>query len=193
MPYQSKEFEQTLAENLALYTMQPDVSGKDLFQTHREISYARYALSQQAQSYAKAIELLTHVLDIHPSEVYSQPKLLTDVMVAINAIEVKSISLIRSVREVTELLGRAVNIDIDKAALSSIVLRLPSLVRESIAQISNDPELAQRISTNLDNRLSDLMIAFRFNPQQQTPESSESVGITFNQYAQLHDTVPTQP
>jgi len=185
MQYTTPEFEQVLSDNLALYT-QP--SQQNLFSTNREISYARYALTQQALSYQRAVELLSAFLESAASQEINA-KLLTDVMVSINAIEQKSISLIRSVREVTSLLNQAVNIDIDKAALSSFVSRLPSLVRETVNRI--DPNLSDKIASSLDVQLSEMMVAFRFN--QQTITQSNPQGITFDQYAQLHDSVPNQP
>ena len=194
MTHFSTSFEQALQDNLALYTTQPDVSGKDLFQTHREIAYARYALTQQANTYAKAVEILSTLLETATEGAVHNAKLLTDIMVAINAIEMKSISLISSVRAVTELLGRAVNIDVDKAALSSMVLRLPSLVRETISSASNDPLLADKIAGSLDAKISEMMVAIRFNSVDYAGAALDGPqGISYEQYVSLHDTVPSQP
>ena len=190
MIYQKKDFEQELQDNLELYTQ--DLPSHNLFSTHREISLARFALSQQAHSYAKAIEILLLILEAASEQAATNPKLFTDVMVAINAIENKSVALINSVRSVTELLGRAVNIDVDKASLSCMMLRLPSLVKETISQASGDTDLADKISGSLNSRITEMMVAFRFNPNSLQPHQDVQ-GITYDEYASLHDTIPQQP
>jgi hypothetical protein len=197
MKYTNIPFEKALAENLSLYCCEAPFHGKDLFQTHREVALARYALTQQANTYQFAIQLLTRMLEESTDSATTNPKLLTSVMVAINSIEQKSVHLISSVRAVTDLLGKAVAIDVDKAALSSILLRLPALVKESISSISDDPLLADQISSNLDIRLNEMMQTLRFNPDHLSSQASASgysnIGITFDQYQSLHDSVPAQP
>lgn len=192
MILQQRSFEQALEDNLALYTELPDTSNHNLFQTHREISVARYALSKQAEAYAKAIEILMDVIDNSVNQ-SSNPKALTDIMMAINAIESKSRSLIQSVQQVTQLLGQAVNIDVDKANLSALILRLPSLVRDSISHVSNDPQLADRISSTLDSRISEMMIACRFTTASSPLEQQQSPAITLDQYSSMINSIPTQP
>lgn len=192
MILQQRTFEEALEENLALYTELPDTSNQNLFQAHREISLARYALSKQAEAYAKAIEILMDVIDNSVNQ-SSNPKALTDIMMAINAIESKSRSLIQSVQQVTQLLGQAVNIDVDKANLSALILRLPSLVRDSITHVSNDTQLADRISSTLDSRISEMMIACRFTTAFSPLEQQQSPAITLDQYSSMINSIPTQP
>lgn len=193
---EKQDFEEALKENLSLYTSVPEAAGKDLFQTHREIAIARYALSKQAASYAKAIDVLFNMLALCEEAAKKaidneqRSKVITSVMVAINAIEQKSTSLISSSKQVTELLGYAVNIDVDKANLRALLCNLPSLVKDSITSIAKDPELAERISNNLNTRISDLMVAIRFS-EESFIQQSQPNGIIIDQYNNMMNSVPT--
>lgn len=196
MIHKKSDFEESLKENLLLYVCDPDVQGRDLFQVHREISIARYALSQQAQAYAKAMEFLTNLLEkaIEQSEKpgIDHAKIVSNIMVAIGTIESKSALLINSVKTVTELLGAAINIDVDKAHLRSMVVALPSLVKESISSLTQDEQLASKVYNNLNNRITEMMIALRFQDGETTTFGIEDQrGITLDQYNEMINSVPT--
>lgn len=186
-------FESALQENLSLYTCDTPESSHNLFQFHREISLARYALSQQAAAYHKATQIFMAFLEDAENQQVS-PTLLTNVMQQLSAIENKSKSLIDSVQKVTSLLGQAVNIDVDKAALRTMLLNLPSLVQQTISTISGNPDLAQEISLNLNAKISGMMVALRFAESDATPMAGGgATGITFDQFNNLLNSVPTQP
>lgn len=195
MIQQSKTFEQVLEDNLALYVSDPDFPDQHLFKTHREISLARYALSKQAEAYARTVEILLTLIDraIDRQDPTTNPQLLSNLMVNLAEIERRSSALINSVRSVTELLGKAVTIDVDKASLSALVIRLPSLVRESINKVSNDPHLADRVSSSLDSKISELMIAMRFTSVSGDGAQVAGAPITVEQYHGLINTIPQQP
>lgn len=187
--------EEKLNETIELYITDPiDYSDPNFFKATREIKLARYALQKQAEFYSVAVEVYTELLRTAAANAPSNAESLRNIMVAINQIELKSQSLIDSIHRVTELIGKAVTIDIDKAALSHMVLRLPSLIKESISKVSDNPELAERISSNLDSKISELMLAFRFSQPSAIAEPSEQTpGISFEQYQNLFNSVPTQP
>lgn len=197
--FTKQSFEEALQENLALYTSSSP-SSPDLFQAHREISIARYALSQQALAYSRAVQILTTILEESVADLSTDPKLLTNIMVVINNIESRSEKLIDSVQKVTTLLGDVVNLDVDKAALRSMLVNLPSLVKDSITQISSDPHLADEISGALNSRISQLMIAMRFDGgaiidcvNNSNTSLNQRQGITYDEYSTLLNSVPTQP
>jgi len=193
-------FEQALQDNLKLYTSAPEeLDGGDIFQTHREVALARYALTQQAHAYAKAVEILNTLLETAAEKVNSDPKQLSHIMVCIQSIETKSAALIDSVHRVTKLLGEIVNIDVDKAALRNMIVRLPSAVRSTIEQLSGDNHLADQIASSLSSRIDSMMVAFRFNDErssgvnsstsfQETETSTENLML---QYNNLINSVPT--
>lgn len=195
-PNLKQSFDDQLAENLQLYVADSEIPHQNLFNIQREISIARYALTKQAEAYAKGIEVFFRCLEIATDEAVMNPKLFADIMVAINAIETRSQSLIASVQKVTGLLGQVVNINIDKAALSHLILRLPSLTKEAITQVSGDSLLAERVSSDLNHRVSSLMVALRFSedlkPVSEQQQESSS-GITLEEYTGLFDTIPSQP
>lgn len=191
MQYERDNFDEMLKENLILYsTFSEDIEDANIFNTTREIAIARFALNSQAKAYARAVEILTSMLDSLNGSEASQ---LSSIMIAIQTIENKSKQLIESVRAVTALLGEIVNIDVDKAALRQMLINLPSLVEDTISTISDDPNLATRISTSLSNRIDSMMVAFRFNdvtPTQSQRENNVSDGLLL-QYSNLINSVPT--
>lgn len=191
MQYERDNFDEMLKENLILYsTFSEDIEDANIFNTTREIAIARFALNSQAKAYARAVEILTSMLDSLNGSEASQ---LSSIMIAIQTIENKSKQLIESVRAVTALLGEIVNIDVDKAALRQMLINLPSLVEDTITTISDDPNLATRISTSLSNRIDSMMVAFRFNdvtPTQSQRENNISDGLLL-QYSNLINSVPT--
>lgn len=191
MQYERDNFDEMLKENLILYsTFSEDIEDANIFNTTREIAIARFALNSQAKAYARAVEILTSMLDSLNGSEASQ---LSSIMIAIQTIENKSKQLIESVRAVTALLGEIVNIDVDKAALRQMLINLPSLVEDTITTISDDPNLATRISTSLSNRIDSMMVAFRFNdvtPTQSQRENNVSDGLLL-QYSNLINSVPT--
>jgi hypothetical protein len=189
----SDTFEQALQENLSLYTS-PSQS-ENLFSFQREVSIARFALSQQAIAYHKATLIFMAFLEDAENQPVT-PQLLTSVMQQLSAIENKSRSLIESVQKVTSLLGQAVNIDVDKAALRTMLLNLPGLVEQTIITISGDSSLAQDISVNLNNRISEMMVSLRFSDGREADNmlnGGQTQGITFDQFNNLLNSVPTQP
>lgn len=193
MEYKDEDFEKSLQETLALYVAPPDVSGRDIFQVHREIAIARLALNNQARAYAKSIEVLFQILDkIVNSPIADEGKAITNIMSAINMIEVKSANLIKSVKDVTELLGNAINIDVDKAHLRTMLINLPSLVKKSITTLTNDDQLADKIFCNLNSQITDMMVAFRFSDGSNgVPLLEDDKGITLQQLNEMVNSVPT--
>lgn len=179
-----------LKENLSLYSDFADDS-QNIFNATREIAIARYALNCQAQSYARAVEILTNMLDSLINSGAEDAKTLSSVMLAIQTIENKSKLLIESVKEVTSLLGDVVNIDVDKAALRQMLINLPSLVEETITTISDDATLANQISSTLSSRIDSMMVAFRFDAPQTHKTQNDSNLLL--QYSNLINSVPTQP
>lgn len=189
----SHHFEKILRENLARFTAPPDQTNIELFQVHHEISIARYALTCQAQAYHKAVEVFSLLLEQQSEQLLENPNLLTQILTNLSQIEMKSKALIESVQKVTGILGQAVNIDIDKASLASVLVRLPTLISNAITNISHDPELADRISTSVSVQLDDVIRKIRFEPNELlgTPNNSGTNGIDLNQFAALVNTVPT--
>lgn len=185
----NKTFDQLLEENLSLYTAFPE-QGQSIFSLNREVAIARFALSKQAEAYSLAVEILTELL-YQVRDNSDKSNSLTSVMVAIQSIEQKSQSLIDSVQKVSTLLGSIVNIDVDRAALRNMLINLPSLVKETISSIAGDSQLAERISSGLDARISNMMIAFRFDSFV-APVGQQPQGIVLEQYSQMVDSVPTQ-
>lgn len=198
----SQHFEELLQQNLSLYTTCTTENGADLFHATREISIARYALSQQALAYQKSVEILFSTLQTIEEIVTANPtdpavaNLRSQIMVSVNAIESKSKALIESSHRVTELLGKAVSIDVDKASLKTMLINLPSIVRDSIVRVSQNEQLADQISTNLSSRISDLMIAVRFDDSPAfsgATSKAPTSGISFDQWLSMQDSIPTQP
>jgi len=190
-------FEQSLQENLTLYLHQ-DIDEANIFQANREISIARYALTQQAESYFKAIQILNKFLEVANlnSGNAIDKNILTNVMTAIATIESKSKSLIETVHQVTRLIKDASTIDIDKSALRTIVVNIPVLVKQSISRISGDDQLAESVSLNLNNSISELMTACRLDRDQLLPSTSTNMqekGINAEQFVDLFNSVPSQP
>ena len=192
-------FEQALSENLSLYLQTAEIEdGANLFQANREIAIARFALTQQAQSYYQAIQILTTFLEaVQETQVQQfDQKMLSNVMTTIATIEAKSKSLIETVRSVTSLLKEAASIDIDKSALRTIVVNIPVLVKNSISKISGDDQLAESVSLNLNNSISELMTACRLDRDQLLPSTSTNMqekGINAEQFVDLFNSVPSQP
>lgn len=185
-------FDEALRENLSLYCSASDVPLSELFSTHREISIARLALEKQAQTYFLAIETLNAMLDNamkNPND-----KILQTILVTVSAIEEKSSKLIESAQRTINLLGSVVEIDVDKARLRAMIVSLPSLVKEVISSVSGNPEMAESISLNLNNRISDMMVAIRFD-ERNTPvvgNGGESAAITLETYRELINSVPSE-
>lgn len=192
-PSHTNLFEEELRENLLLYTSSSPVSGKDLFQCHREIAIARYALSKQAETYATAVTILTQLLERKlPHLNLEDPNsanLLSAVMRAISDIEEKSQRLILSVQQVTQIVGKIVDIDVDKAALRGMLVQLPVLVKESINQLSNDPNLADSISSSLSEKITDFFSSIRFDTVS-LDHNSQSTDTILDQVDQMINSVP---
>lgn len=183
---------QALQENLSLYCTQQEYNGKDFFQTHREISIARFALSKQAEAYFIAVDIFTHMLLEIQSQVSYDTKQITSILSILSNIESKSQSLLNSARQVTELLGKAVNIDVDKANLKSMLLNLPDLVQSSISQVTGNQDLAQQIAVSLNAKVSEMMVAFRFRDYtEQSQSEAGNPAITFDQFSAMINSVPT--
>lgn len=183
---------QALQENLSLYCTQQEYNGKDFFQTHREISIARFALSKQAESYFIAIDIFTAMLLDIQSQVTHDAKQITSILSILSNIESKSQSLLASARQVTELLGKAVNIDVDKANLKSMLLNLPDLVQSSITQVTGNDLLAQEVAVNLNAKISEMIVAFRFRDYtEQSQSEAGNPAITFEQFSSMINSVPT--
>lgn len=195
MLFNHHTFDEVLKENLATFCSDSEFSHQNLFQATKEIAIARLALQKQAEFYLKAVELLTILLENAASTLAGDPKIVHQILASIDSIEQKSIALIKSSREVTGLLGQAVNIDIDKAALSQMLIRLPTLIKQVIEDNTSDPQVAERIASSLDSKLSELMVAFRFDSTSLSPATvdGEVKGISFDQYSSLYNTVPSQP
>ena len=162
---------------------------------HREISIARFALEKQFRAYAIALENLNALLEFQTQETvtHSGPNpqaVATSIFTLINTIEAKSERLIRSAKEVTEILGNAVSIDIDKANLHSLLISLPALLRETVEHTTSNPQLASEISRSLTERLESLMHSVRFS-NESLPQQQSTPGITFEQYSQMVESVPT--
>lgn len=189
--YRSLSFQEQLEDNLSFYTTPSTTPDQNLFLTHREIAIARYALSSQAAAYAKAIEIFTDLLDQKAN--CTDAKTLTDIMVLIASIEAKSTALINSVRQVTELLGKAVSIDVNKAALQNMLINLPSLVEKTICTVSGDISLAERVKIGLNNQISEMMIALRFEGGESLTQKDNDFNLAYEQYLGMIDSVPTQP
>lgn len=186
-------FEQALQENLSLYITPQELNGKDFFQCTREISIARFALNQQAKAYYASVEIWTELLS-NLSTQATDAKTLTDINMILATIENKSRSLIESSRQVTDLIGRVVSMDVDKTALRTMLFNLPNLVKDSITKISGNKQLAEDISLNLNNQISEMMIAFRFTEGKTTLiENQEPIGISFEQLDSMVNSVPSQP
>ena len=186
----SHHFEKVLRENLARFTAPPDQTNLELFQVHHEISIARYALTCQAQAYHTAVEVFSSLLEHQSETLLENPNLLTQILTNLSQIEMKSKALIESVQKVTAILGQAVNIDIDKASLASVLVRLPSIINSSIANISHDPELADRISTSVSVQLDAVINQLRF-AEQPLLTNSPTQGISQDDFARLVNSVPT--
>lgn len=187
-------FEQVLHENLQTYVCTPDINEANLFQTHKEISIARYALSCQAMAYHHAMKILLEQLDFCQGRLSDDPKLRTDIMTTLVAIETKSKQLIQSAREVTELLGKAVEIDIDKGALRTLLINVPSIIEKSVTRVSGNPELAKNISLSVNNQISDIMIALRItrdDDMQMQQTSSGGNGIDVVTFQEMLNSVPS--
>lgn len=185
-------FEQALQENLSLYTLRPTFDSKDFFQCYREINIARFALETQAKAYFQAIEILTQILHNIAQQPNHTDRDITNVMQIISSIETKSKSLISSAKDIASLLGQAVSIDVDKAALRTMISNLPSLVQQSITTVTNNPDLAQQIAISLNSQISELMVAFRFADTtilQQSDQSSEDVSLVT--YQEMINSVPS--
>ena len=171
---------------------------QSLFSTHREISIARYALSQQAEAYHKAVSLLQNLLDSQQDFSANDPaaaaRALTNIFQLVQSIENKSQKLIESSQRVTQLLGQAVSIDVDKVSLYVLVTGLPAMLRDVLLSITNDETLTSRVCTQLSSQLESTLSKLRFSPQvsQQTP-----IGITQDivesQYLDMINSVPSQP
>jgi hypothetical protein len=155
-------------------------------------------LTQQAQSYYQAIQILTTFLEaVQETQVQQfDQKMLSNVMTTIATIEAKSKSLIETVRSVTSLLKEAASIDIDKSALRTIVVNIPVLVKQSISRISGDDQLAESVSLNLNNSISELMTACRLDRDTLLPSTAANAqekGINPEQFMDLFSSVPSQP
>lgn len=186
-------FEQALQENLSLYIAPQELNGKDFFQCTREISIARFALNQQAKAYYASVEIWTELLSNLSSQA-TDAKTLTDINMILATIENKSRALIESSRQVTDLIGRVVSMDVDKTALRTMLFNLPSLVKDSITKITGNGELAENISLNLNNQISEMMIAFRFTEGKTDPSNQQQpIGISFEQLDSMVNSVPSQP
>lgn len=193
--YEKKSLQEALQENIKTYIAPPHLSGPDIFQAHHELSIARFALTKQAEVYYKAVEILTEKLDQASSLSQDDPKLFSDVMVCLNAIELRSIKLIESAQKVTTLLKSVVDLDVDKASLRTMLVNLPSLVKDAIASCTQDENLADKISFSLSCRIDSLMTEFRFREESQLPtvNAGNTPAITHEDYLQLLNSVPTQP
>lgn len=183
-------FDEALAENLSLYCSQSDVPLSELFSTHREISIARLALEKQAQTYFLAIETLNAMLENamkNPND-----KILQTILVTVSAIEEKSAKLIDSAQRTINLLGSVVEIDVDKAKLRAMVVSLPHLVKDVINSVSGNSEMAESISLSLNNKISDMMVAIRFDERNAAVSGTggESAAITLDVYRELINSVP---
>lgn len=184
-------FEEALAENLSLYCSESPVPNIELFSTHREISIARLALSNQAKMYFLACETLQTLLQNAITS--ASPDLVKQIMIAVTNIEERSMKLIESSQRTINLLGSVVNIDVDKARLSALIVSLPKLVKEAITQLG-DESTADRISLSLNNRISEMMCALRHSDVPLPEEGTRSgPGISLQEYELLLNSVPSQP
>lgn len=189
-------FEQALQENLEVYCQPSTVPEANLFQCNREISIARFALNEQAKAFYAAVQIYHSILEDISNRDIQEEKTLTDVQRVLRDLETKSKSLIESASKVTDLIGRAVNIDIDKGALRSMMLSLPSLVKDSIKTITGNGELAEEISLNLNNRISDMMIAIRFSDSTLSAGAQDGGSLQQPTIDELHgmmNSIPSQP
>lgn len=195
------EFEQALATNLALFTQPNSAPDANLFQVGREISLARLALSNQAHSYYRAISILNNMLNAVEQEFENnghifQPEMLRNIMTALSSIEARSKSLIDSVKAVTSLVKEAVNIDVDKASLRTLLVNMPSMIEKTVEKVSGDSQLAKNISISLNNEISGVMMAFRFDESGFNAAASPNnpqQGINIDQFKMMCSSVPTQP
>ena len=194
-------FEKELEDNLALYTKHINTTSKDLFQCHREISLARYALSKQAESYAMAIDILMSILEKHRNTKFDAKedgsvKILTNILQMIEHIENKSKALISSASQVTQLIGAVVDIDVDKATLSHMLINLPNLVEETVSDISGNKDMAQMVSIRLGEVISGLMSQIRFTESKLEHKSNssdtnvESISLIQDQVTLMINSVP---
>lgn len=194
------QFEQELADTIEQYCVNPSIDPQNLYNVTRELTIARYALNRQAEAYSKSVTILTNLLEKRFADMklddQKAAQLLASVMQSINYIESQSTRLIESVEKVIKLVGNASNIDIDKGALKTILVNLPSLVKESIANISKDSELAESVSNSLNQKITDFFVAVRFSERDQIVGSTSSNGSNDlasiqEQVGQMIHSVPT--
>lgn len=193
----NSDFENELADTVQAYCVNPSIDPQNLYNVTREITIARLALDRQAQMYSKSVTMLTSLLEKRFADIklddQKAAQLLASVMQSINYIEAQSTSLINSVEKVIKLVGTASNIDIDKGALKTILVNLPSLVKESISSISKDENLAESISSSLNQKISDFFVAIRFSERGDTTISNQpqQMDNILDQVNQMINSVPT--
>lgn len=186
----TNSFEEALQENLDLYTLKPSQDHQNFFQCFREINIARFALETQAKAYFQAVEILTTILSNIAQQVTHTDKDITSIMQIISNIESKSKSLITSAQQIATLMHQAVSIDVDKAALRTMICNLPTLVQQSITTVTNNPDLAQQIAISLNSQISDLMISLRFADQTILQSSQQPEDVSLLDYQEMINSVP---
>ena len=185
------DLDAVLQENLSRFCQPP--SDDSLFQTHREISIARYALNQQAEAYHRSINLLQTLLEAQqiPANTSDIPRILSSVFSLVQAIEAKSQKLIESAQRVQALVGSAVSLDVDKAKLHNLCLSLPHMLRECLHSLDCEEEVTSKITDMLSQKLSHAMSSLRFaSPVQAAPVLDN--GLFLDQFHELVNSVPTQ-
>lgn len=190
----NNEFTQALESNLATYLTSSN-DDINLFSTRKEISIARYALSAQALAYQTSMSILFDLLDNVRNTINdNNHKAFTDIMTMLASIEAKSRALIESAQKVTQLLGEAVKIDVDKSALRTLLLNTPALLEETITTVSGDSQLASKISFSFNAKINELMIACRLNRDELVLNGqTQQNGIDIDDYYAIINSIPSQP
>lgn len=168
--------EEALRENMLSYAKH--TYEENIYHTQKEIALARYALTKQAEAFHELINSpeTKKFINEHP-------------VVGSQLLEQRSRALIESSTLVSRLVQSAVNTDINKAEIHALLSSLPDIISTEIKHIGGTESAAAAALQRITLRISDLRDKLKYENTQYTQQA----GITYEEYGELLQSVPTQP